>query len=157
MSVSGSRSRSPSSYECHALSALSDVLRSGSGSVLTMHMRSSSSVSSLAIQKPSPSKSGATTAFTEPTGLFSGFGVELDVCAACGVLVFLFLSFFGDLHSLSQCPGLPQLWHLPLQHFLPPSMLVAAKASSGESFFPPWLFCPLHARFSADLPLHRSD
>src|SRR5713226_1607278 len=80
-------------------------------------------------------------AFAEPTGLFSGLELELDVCAAC-VPALSSLSFFAERHSQAQCPALPQLWHLPLQCFLLPSELVATKASLVTSFFPPWPVCP---------------
>ncbi len=104
-----------------------------------------STVSSSTIQKPSPSKSYTVTAFAEPMGLFSGLELVLNACVAC-VPALSSLTFLGERHSFAQCPCLPQLWHLPLQHFhLSPSEPVTARASSVVSFFPPWPVC-LHVR-----------
>ena len=66
--------------------------------------------------------------FAEPTGLFSGLELVLEVCVVC-VPVLSSLSFLGERHSLAQWPGLPQLWHLPLRRrcFL---LSVTDKASS---------------------------
>ena len=69
----------------------------------------------------------------------------LNACVAC-VPALSSLTFLGEWHSFAQCPCLPQLWHLPLQHFhLSPSEPVTARASSVVSFFPPWPVC-LHVR-----------
>ncbi len=136
--ASSSSSMVSSPFQCGVTSGLSSAPSSGSGSAIASGARSMAASST--IQKPSPLKSWTTAALADPTGLFSG--LELDICVAC-VLVLSSLSFFGEQQSFAQCPILPQLWHLPLQHFfLPPLELVIDKASSVASFFPPWLLCP---------------
>src|SRR5580693_4101492 len=97
----------------------------------------------MAIQKPSPSMSLATTVLADPTGLFSGLAAPEDACPLCPLE---FSTFLGDRHLRAQCLGLPQLWHLPL-HLLRPLALsewVAARASSVCPFllsFPWFWWC----------------
>lgn len=105
----------------------------------------------MTIQKLSPSESYLVTAFAEPTGLFSVFGVvAVDISVTP-------VSFLGEQHSLAQWPGLPQLWHLPF--FLPFQSMdpVAARALSMPSFFaalPFWLCMPPPQQFFMLLSFH---
>src|SRR5580693_7186779 len=95
----------------------------------------------MAIQKPSPSMSLATTVLADPTGLLLGLAAPEDACLLCPLE---FSTFLGDRHLCAQCPGLPQLWHLPLRLLRPPALSewVAARASSVCPFLPsfPWFW-----------------
>src|SRR6266404_1897625 len=103
---------------------------------------------SISSRMGSSSSSKYSTMFAEPTGFvlaFAGFsGLSGFGASSPG-----FSSFLGDWHSHAQCPSLPQLWHLPLQHLLLPSEPVAVRASSPADcdFLPDLFWFDLACRF----------
>src|SRR6266581_1865631 len=138
------QSRCISSLSVCAPATWSGCSSSGSLSNVTgcALMSCAEAFSSTTIQKPWPLASSATTVLSssaslvatmlaEPTGFVSGLLAvpDDDELAAWP---FAPSSFFGERHSGGQCPGLPQLWDLPLRHwlFLPASEPVAARSSS---------------------------
>jgi hypothetical protein len=101
----------------------------------------------LTIQNPSPSKLCLTTAFAEPTGLSSGLAEEVVLSFCLDESASKSFFFLGFRHSHAQCPGLPQLWQFPGQHFqrLPSDPVAARALSACPSFLFPPCPCWLHA------------